>query len=406
MDSPTAPPPNRFTLKPFAVALDWLTLNMDAPNQNPFAVDVVSPWSGWQYPAACWIVPRTKGTNVFRRVVDVLDANRCKLFTVAMEPAAAALHRSHWCQVQFSNPTLYGTVWVNLFWSLRAQGFTLDSVSRVDIAADGLAGDGGQYLDVMHGRMGGRLRYYGKGNWAPYMQRDGVQGFSMGARSSDKFIRCYNKTREMKQVGRKPHIFNHWAAALGGEDPETLPDVIRFEASMKGKGIRRYVGNAERSDQWVADLATGAQMVKLFASVVPSVFDFRTPPADPKGRARDARPAVAWDWSRIQAGAVDVDTRATRAHLLTDDEIKRGCRWLFLLSLFMADGTIMETAQRAAAAGGPHLAEWFHRKRAEWFKHYTKLFSTADARTMEFARAVGGGADNLPATLSDAFALG
>lgn len=405
MDSPPAAAPKPFTLKPFSVALDWLTLNMDAPSPNPFAVDHLTPWSGWLETGPCWIAPRSKGTNIFRRVVDVLDADRSKLFTVAMEPLAAALHRQCWVQVQFSNATLYGVKWVDLFWSLRGQGFTLDSISRVDIAADGLTRDGGDYLDVMHARMAGKLRYYGKGNWAPFMQRDGVQGFSMGARASDKFIRCYNKTREMKQAGRKPHIVNHWAACLGGEDPDSLPDVIRFEAQLKGKGIRRYVGNAERDDRWLANLSTGAQMVRLFASMAPSVFDFRIPPENPKGRARDAVPAVCWDWSRVHVGAVEVDTRAAKRNVLTDDEIKRGCRWLFLLSLFMADGTVMETAQRAAAAGGAHLAEWFGRKRAEWFKHYGRIFASQDPRTMQFAAAVAAGADNMPSTLADAFDL-
>lgn len=385
-------------LRPFYLGLDWLTINMDAPMGHAFnVVETTGFVSSLDRTAQFWIVPRSQGTPAFERCVDVLDGERCKVLTIAFKPRSQTW-RPEWCQVQFANATLYTGEWRNLFHMLRAHGFTLDSISRIDIAADAISTDGGGYLAVMERRMKGEVKYYGKGNWSPFMQRDGCEGFRVGEASSDKFIRCYNKTREMKK-NRKPHIVNTWSLALGGEDPASLPDVHRFEARLKGKGVRRYVGARERDALWLCSLGTTQPLVGLFASMAPSLFDFRTPAA----RARDAQPVTAWDFSRVHTGDITIDTRAPRNHIMSDDEQKRALRYIFIAALGMSDPDAGAVALRMAQRAD--LGDWYAKKRLQWFRQYGKMLASGDAATLNFFRQLAAGADNSVGAVGEAFGL-
>ena len=70
--------------------------------------------------------------------------------------------------------------------------------------------------------------------WNPFYSKiDGkmnLTGFSMGSRSSEKFIRCYNKTLELQQSGKK-YIADFWR--LNGLDENKT--VYRFELQLTGK---------------------------------------------------------------------------------------------------------------------------------------------------------------------------
>lgn len=390
-------------LSPCMVALDWLTLNMQAPVPNPFdgpePFDFTTHMDGRK--ERFWCIPKGYGTPVFSRVVEVLNGERAKALTIAHSPRAGDKPRE-WCQVQFANETLYTGQWVALFGMMRAYGFTLDSISQVDICADGVQGEGGDYLAVMDRRMNGELKFYGHSSWSPYLDRDNLSGFRMGTRGSDKYVRCYNKTREMKKRGLKPWIVNSWAMALDGLEPYANGmEIQRFEASLKGKGVRRYVGTRERDAAWIESLATPSVRTSLFASMAPSMFDFRIP-AD---RARDAKPALTWDFSKVCDGQLTIDYRAPRRHLLTPEEAKRGLRYLFILSLGMSDPTTMQHARHMATSYSADMAEWFERKRMEWFKQYSKMLSSGDGDTLRFFANLANGADNSPGAIAEAFDL-
>lgn len=391
-------------LAPFLVSLDWLTVGMTAPVPNPF--DGSEPFEFTTHTDGrkerFWCIPKAYGTPVFSRVSEILNAQRSKVVTIAHKPRSND-RPTDWCHVQFANETLYTGQWVDLFGMVRGFGFELIGISRVDISADGIEGQGGDYLTVMNRRMKGEVKYYGKGDWSPYMTRDNLNGFRMGTTISDKYVRCYNKTREMKKRGMKPWIVDSWSMALDGEEPYANGlEVQRFEAQLKGKGIRRYVGTRERDPEWLTSLARPTNRVSLFASMAPSVFDFRTPAE----RARDADQVLSWDFTRVCSDELTIDQRAPRRELLSPDEAKRGLRYLFLLALGMSNPATMENAQTMAEAYGDGLLkEWFARKRMEWFKQYGKMLSGGDATTLGFFAQLARGADNSPATLAETFDL-
>lgn len=390
-------------LSPVLVSLDWLTVGMSAPVPNPF--DGPEPFEFRSHldgrKERFWCIPKAYGTPVFSRVTELLNSERTKVVTIAHTPRMRD-KPSDWCHVQFANETLYTGQWVNLFGMLRGFGFTLIGISRVDISADGVEGEGGDYLAVMDRRMKGELKFYGKGNWTPYMERDNLTGFRMGTTISDKYVRCYNKTREMKKRGMKPWIVNSWAQAMGGLDVYGNGiEMQRFEAQLKGKGIRRYVGTKERDAAWIESLNTPQVRTSLFASMATGLFDFRKPAA----RARDAAPALAWDFSRVCGEQLTIDERAPRNYLLTPEEVKRGLRYVFVLAMGMSDPGTMENGQRMAAAYSADMAEWFARKRREWFKQYGKMLAGGDAATLTFFANLAQGRDNSPGAIGEAFGL-
>lgn len=377
-------------LAPSMVSLDWLTLNMRAPETLGFASlpwlrpepvrwddEVSADPRDWR---AYVTQPTTIRTAQFGRVCYLCDLKGEKVATIWAEPHNAGMNASgdRWIQVQFSNATLYSGEWVSLFRMFRAMGCEYTAISRVDVACDGLAGGGGDFPAVVAMANDGRARYYGKCEWLQRSHRREVIGAEFGSRASNKFIRAYRKKREMKAKGVKPHITAAWLRAFGFDvwnDPRS--EVNRFEVALKGKEVRRYF-DGEGSAEWVEGLHGVGQRVDVFASMAPGMFDFRTPAE----RARDAVPVCEWDWSRVDASACLAE-REERNLALTDHTIKTGLRSMFMLAHVTSDASGHEACQRYARAAGPAIVDWFERKRCEWVREFARIESARDPRTMD-----------------------
>jgi Replication initiation factor len=81
----------------------------------------------------------------------------------------------------------------------------------------------------------GQIETKGKiSKWNPFYSKKGgkmrLTGFSMGSRSSEKYLRCYNKTEEIYE-SHKDYIKAFWE--LNGMD--TNKDVYRFELQLSSK---------------------------------------------------------------------------------------------------------------------------------------------------------------------------
>lgn len=370
------------------VSLDWLTVDMFAPCRIGFAS---LPWASlvpvrWDYeldpdPGA-WraylIQPTDIRTAQFACVAYLTDLSGEKVATIWSAPHNPLLHGAEWMQVQFANATLYSGEWVHLFRMFRAIGCTYRAVSRVDIACDGIEGDGGDWPKVLTMAAQGAARYYGKADWLTRGTRGRVIGGEFGSRRSNKFVRAYRKKREMKSKGLKPYIAAAWERAFGFDawaDPAI--EVNRFEVSLKGKEIRRYFP-AERTADWVEGLHGIGQRVDVFASMAPSLFDFRTDAT----RARDAVPVCRWDWSAVHADPT-LAPRAPRRLALSDHTLKTGLRSLWHLAHVTGDAAGFDACERMARAGGPTIADWYERKRFQWIREFGRLEAARDARTMD-----------------------
>jgi hypothetical protein len=367
-------------LAPFAVALDWLTLDMRSTGPNTFVR--VEPWtftSEELAPGRVFVLrPTPHRTSVFRTVAIIEDNTGEKLATITSDPHTTVIGPDTWFQVQFANVTLYSGEWVALFRILRyAWGCTFNAVSRVDIATDGLQGDGGDWTKVIQRSWTGEARYYGKSDWRPRFKRANVEGAEFGTRASNKFIRAYCKSREMKAVQRKAHIESLWTLRLGRNPMHTGEEVNRLEVQCKGREIRRYWPR-ENDALWVEGLATGDRLVDMFASMVPTMFDFRIPAE----RARDAESIVSWDWSRLRDGVAHQVDRAARNFEMSDHQVKVALKAMWRVGYVTCDGTAQDMARQFAGAVGPHMVEWYERQRVTWIRELNRLYNQ-DPRALD-----------------------
>jgi hypothetical protein len=394
--------PGTIVLAPGMVSLDWLTLNMSAPEKLRIST---LPWEyvdpvRWDYKldphptnwCAYLICSANLRTAQFSRVSYLTDLKGEKLATISSAPHDGSLHGADWMQIQFANATLYSGEWVQIFRMFRDIGCSYRGISRIDVACDGIAGDGGDFPAVVAMAQQGKARYYGKCEWLQRSDRSQVIGAEFGSRASNKFIRAYRKKREMKSKGQKPWITEGWKRAFGFDAWATEGvEINRFEVALKGKEIRRHF-DGEGSADWLEGMANVGQRVDVFASMAPRMFDFRTVAE----RARDAVPVCEWDWSRVDASA-NVADRAEQNLAISEHTVKTGLRSMFMVAHYTCDKFGFEACERYAEAAGEHYWRWYMRKRAEWVKKFEKIERAKDSRTMELLarlRDAGNGADS------------
>jgi predicted ester cyclase len=396
MGAPVAPvvreAPAPVLLAPFLTSIDWLTLNMDVPPyrpQSPLPWQVAEPrrwWLEMNAERVYWTRPTTRRTQQFNRVTEVVDELERKVMTIWSDPHDCKLHADTWIQVQFANHTFERGEWATLLNMLKDRGCTLRGISRVDIACDGIEGDGGDWPKVIDLTRNGNVRAYTKCDWLVRHSRGKTVGGEFGHRGSNKFIRAYRKCREMKRKGIKEHIVNQWQAALGFNPMDTGHKVNRFEVQLKGKEIRRYFPDEKgpRAMDFVLSLADPAIRVDVFASMAVGMFDFRTRAT----RAREAVPVMAWDWSRVVKHEPAIAFRASRNVAITEYTMKTELRALFRVAVTLSDENVMEVARRNAEAYSPAMVAWFEKKRVMWTKEYGKLIRAGDLRTLEYFAAL------------------
>ena len=381
MTTSTADLPPVRTLAPFGVFVDWLTINARAP-VSLWAFTTPVPWK-WTESAhdtrRLFLVPSEHRTQHFGKVAYLSDAGGEKLVTFVACPYSEALHPPDRVQVQFSNVTLYTAspddptrpLWLELWALLQRGGFQYEGTSRLDLAADALAGNGGDFQGVVHDclfRNAGR--YYGAANWMPRFQRSKVAAFELGTRSSNKYLRCYNKARELKRAGHaKRHINDAWAARLGWDPMAEGEDVNRFELQVRGKEVRRYYDD-ERGPGFLDMLARPQYRVELLASMAVQMFDFRTHAE----RSRDAQPLAVWDWSGA-ATPFDMAGRSRRTLALNERTLKVTVRTLYLQHLATGDRKAMDNARELCEAAGPAFVGWWGRARERWRKESCALLN-------------------------------
>jgi hypothetical protein len=355
--------PDVTTLCPFRIGLDWLSISVTGPTRL-LHYDRPQRWRARWGEVLYW-VPMGKRTAVFDAIYTLQDDRGEKLLTVTGLPRAGMFSgRPDWMQIQFSNRTLYSGEFVRLWDQMREMGFLYMSISRMDIAADGIAGNGGDFLEPIQRTWGGGVDYYGKAGWTPRFQRKTVTGAELGSRASNKFLRCYNKTRELKQahnVAKRAYIEQAWSDALGESPHDNGREVNRLELQVKGTEVRRYFAQ-EGTPGFVASLADGAALVDMFASMVPKVFDFRIPAE----RARDAVPVVAWDFGAVST-SVFTGERAKKTVAMSPHTLKILIRQMFVLGVATGDQSWRVKADELAHAGNLH----------HWMTDAVKRWTTA-----------------------------
>lgn len=382
----------RHRLAPFAVNLDWLTLNMRGPFRLA-RVETAERWRSPEFPGepmqwrgSLWLVPTDIRTSQFARVLYLCDEDGDKLLTLYCDPHTDKMFPRDAYQVQFHNRLLYDGSWKLYLDQLYQMGFTYQGVSRIDIAADGLRSEC-NFLAPMESALFGTERYYGRSLWKPTVKGRKVRNAELGTRASNKFLRCYDKTDEMNDPARdKPHIREAWRRSLG-TDPRTLSDaVIRLEIQTKNTEVTRYYPHC-KDPKWLPQMTSAHFRAETFASMVtsgyPALFDFRTPHAESE-RARDAVSVLDWDWTRITDCEVEARERSKRTIALPVNTIKSTCRTMYLLYMATADTTYLQQVRNMVEAA--ELQKWFPKAETRWRREAALLSGeerTRDGRTAE-----------------------
>ena len=207
---------------------------------------------------------RPNGTKHFQYCYEVyLHGERFGLVNTV--PRSSVLNDSL-SIIKVDNHILYQRGWVaRLEFIMNELGVVLHNVTRLDIAIDG-----GDFLKDYTNLISGKYTKVGRATMQTQHTHNGsVQGFYIGTRSSEKYIRGYNKTLELKKSCNKGYISDFWADnGLVGDNIE------RLEITLKRKAMQRIVdfdmGKLEDSGYLAGIMCS--QMQKLYV-LVPSGGD-------------------------------------------------------------------------------------------------------------------------------------
>lgn len=363
------------TLAPFGLYLDWVALSMSGP-QHLFLITKPTSWIGGHT-----LLPTTIRTAIMSKVLHLVNTEGAKVLTLAGRPHTKAQGPADWCLVQFSNETLYDGTFVDLYRTLVCMGFTYISVTRMDIAADGIEGNGGDFCAPMQAVFKGAAEYYGKGIWTPRMEgRNKVDGFVLGSPAANKYYRAYDKTRQLKSIGgvhKAKYVRAAWEASLGFDPAADGMTVQRMELRARGKEVRRYFPEEKANDQegaaeWIESLANMSKRLDIFASLTKTAFDFRTPAI----RARDACPIIHWDYGSVNKEP-DYRPREKRTLAISENSIKQGIKFMWRISYCTGDGDLLEKAQAIAKCAS--LWRWYEASETIWQKELQKIYEQGGA---------------------------
>jgi hypothetical protein len=151
--------------------------------------------------------------------------------------------------------------------------------------------------------------------YCPYYTKiDGkmkLTGWSMGSRSSDKFIRCYNKSAEIL-LSHKDYIREYW-----NKNKMDLPaDVYRFELQLTSKWFREVKPfklvkddaceiSTEKIITNLLSISSKDSLLNLLELGLKNYFDFYLED-ERKKRNDDKIPFMIFDWNQIRKGATRV----------------------------------------------------------------------------------------------------
>jgi hypothetical protein len=136
--------------------------------------------------------------------------------------------------------------------------------------------------------IGGEVIFAGKSKSINFKTstKNVLSGWDYGQRSSDRFIRFYDKTRQLAEQQNKPHIIEYWKNVCG---INTDKQVWRFEIQLN----RRFIAKIIAFDE----IFNRKYLVDLFRIAIKNYFD----PRENAGFSRitDNPPIFVFNWNLI-----------------------------------------------------------------------------------------------------------
>jgi len=227
------------------INLDYIILNVSL---NP-KID----WDFFRFPpqerSYQWSIRLEEyGTKIFRKVAKIYYGGN-EFATMTYQPYCTELMGENFGQIQIANKYLYipiqSTGGIIQDFCYRS-GIEVTGLNRLDIAIDADKSEGSfkyilfnlkRELDQKEAIFCGKekaLTYYST-------SKNEDSGWAFGNRSSDRYLRFYNKTKEMGEGKNKPWIRKYWKYDLGINDDA---NVWRLEIQLN----RRYLKDI--ADVW------------------------------------------------------------------------------------------------------------------------------------------------------------
>ena len=216
------------------------------------------------------------GTKVFRGAYTVLwfGEEIGNLFT---SPRSEVLPAG-FCQFQFRNHLFYvfdlSQLKTFMYELTEITGLRFSGINRLDIAVD-TSDSHGFFASVIDGirskmfRIAGRTKNFSL-HYETHEGHSILNGYSVGKRTSSRYLRVYNKSLEMRQKP-KGYIRENWVQ--NGIDPW---DVWRFEYQLNNrffKDLIEYGYGTEQDFTW--SIFDRANLVKLLSMAQKNHFDIR-----------------------------------------------------------------------------------------------------------------------------------
>lgn len=192
---------------------------------------------------------------------------------------------------KIENHILYQRGWIVRFdYVIEQVGIKVYNVSRLDVAIDG-AGFMADYQNVISGK----YKKVGRAKMSTIHEPCGkVEGFYIGSRSSPKFIRCYDKTKELRDNLGKNYITQWW----DDNDFFVGDKVERIELTIKNKGLKFI------KDFNYADLEKPNYLAGIMEAIFKNFYQFKSV-EDKDSNVSRIKKIDAIEWTYFNA--LDVD---------------------------------------------------------------------------------------------------
>lgn len=209
----------------YTINVDWLEAIISGYTLTEKDCSTLSIKTGEQLS-----IYREKGGTKLFRASFTLYVNAKPFMKLLCEPHEKSIIPSDHMQIQILNEQFYRIGWLKTFKAILAEfKWKMVNISRLDIALDGH-----NFLNVANKVMRGQIVCMSRALRSPiYNSKQELIEFRLGNYGSDRCLKVYNKTQELK-VSHKHYIAALWAKA--GLNTET--DVERLEVTLRHQYLK------------------------------------------------------------------------------------------------------------------------------------------------------------------------
>lgn len=249
--------------------------------------------------------------------------------------------------VQFTanNPPLYEIGFIPEFETVcQVLGWKWRNPTRIDIALDGHG-----FHQIIKDVLAEKVRQVGATTYGLHFRsQNRLQGYSWGKGDSDKYMRCYDKTEELKR-SNKWYIKEFWTrAGLNQEE-----NVQRLEVVLRNNELKKY------PDFTPVHLDNFEYLASLMRSALEKWFEFVDPESDSNVSRMKTVHYIDWD----SVGGVLLEKCSTIApnEYFRLKQMTKTCYFIYLST----KSPLFENLARECAGCIDHL-EWMGKSIEKW----------------------------------------